>query len=188
MRLSCRMPRIRLRTPALVALAALFCLPAVAQDVAEIPINTPFVTTPPEVVRAMLRLAAVGRNDLLYDLGCGDGRIVLAAARDFGARGVGIEISPEHAAEARHNVRRAGFSARVEIRQQDLFDADLRPATVVAVYLLPEVNLRLRPKLLRELKPGTRVVAHSFDFGDWKPQRLLDLNGAKVYLWVVPKR
>ncbi len=159
---------------------------AAAQNVPEVAINTPFVTTPPEVVRAMLKLAATGKNDVVYDLGCGDGRIVIAAARDFGARGVGVEISPEHIAEARANARRANVAGRVEFRQQDLFDADIHDATVVAIYLLPDVNLRLRPKLLRDLKPGTRVVTHTFHMGDWKPERVIEAGGAKVYLWVVP--
>jgi cyclopropane fatty-acyl-phospholipid synthase-like methyltransferase len=167
---------------------ALLAAAACGQQLPEVPINTPYVTTPPEVVRAMLSLAAVGRHDVVYDLGCGDGRIVIAAARDFGARGVGIEISPEHTAEARAKARRAGVARRVEIRQQDLFDTDLSPATVVAIYLLPEVNLRLRPKLLKELKPGARVVSHSFHMGDWKPAKVVEAHGTKIYLWIVPLR
>ena len=167
-------------------LAAAACLCAAADDVPEIAINTPYVTTPPEVVRAMLKLATVGSGDVVYDLGCGDGRIVIAAARDFGAHGVGIEISPEHAAEARENVRKAGVGRRVDIRQQDLIDADLTRASVVALYLLPEVNLRLRPKLLRELKPGTRIVSHTFDMGDWRPDKVVSTHGTNVYLWVIP--
>lgn len=158
--------------------------PAQAPDA--VPINPPFVTTPPDVVHAMLKLAAVNRNDVVFDLGCGDGRIVIAAARDFGARGVGVEISPVHIAAARASARHAGVSRRVEFREQDLFDADLRSATVVALYLLPELNLRLRPKLLRELKPGARVVSNSFHMGDWRPDKTIEVHGARVFLWVVP--
>src|SRR5512141_2013981 len=133
--------------------AGLWLLGAASAGCARVPgVEVPDVRTPREVVVEMLRLARVGREDVVYDLGCGDGRIVIAAARDFGARGVGIEISPEHVAAARANAEKAGVAHRVEIREQDIFDADLRNATVVTLYLLPDLNRRLRPKLLRELK------------------------------------
>jgi SAM-dependent methyltransferase len=151
-------------------------------------INTPYVQTPPEVVHAMLKIADVKRTDVVYDLGCGDGRIVIAAAQSFGARGVGIDISAERVAEARRNALSAGLAGRLLFREEDLFEADVSPATVVALYLLPEVNLELRPKLLRELKPGSRIVSHTFDFGDWKPERKLDIAGTRVFLWSVPPR
>jgi SAM-dependent methyltransferase len=161
---------------------------AQAPETQKVRINAPYVTTPPEVVTAMLKAAGVKPGDLVYDLGCGDGRIVIAAAREFGARGVGVDLYREHIAQAQRKAREAGVAERVEFRQQDLFDADLRPATVVTLYLLPEVNLELRPKLLRDLKPGTRVVSHAFDFGDWKPDRQLEVNGEKLFLWVIPAR
>jgi SAM-dependent methyltransferase len=147
-----------------------------------------YVPTPHAVVAEMLRMAKVGRKDTVYDLGCGDGRIVIAAARDFGARGVGIDIDPKRVAEARLNAKKAGVADRVEIRQADLFETDLRDATVVALYLLPELNLRLRPKLLRELAPGSRIVSQSFDMGDWKPVVRKKVEGKDVYLWYVPRK
>ncbi|MFB3825460.1 MAG: class I SAM-dependent methyltransferase [Bryobacteraceae bacterium] len=145
-------------------------------------INAPYVTTPPHVVKAMLDLAGVKKGDVLYDLGCGDGRIVTAAARR-GARGVGIDVNPARVQEARENARKAGVTA--EFREQDILDADIREATVVTLYLLPQLNLDLRPKLLAELRPGTRVVSHCFDMGDWKPDREIDAGGCKVYEWIV---
>jgi SAM-dependent methyltransferase len=148
-------------------------------------INAPFVSTPPRVVEAMLKLAAVTKSDVVFDLGCGDGRIVIAAARQHGARGVGVDVNPERIREARENARRAGVARLTEFREQDIFDADLRGATVVTLYLLPQLNLDIRPKLQRELKPGTRVVSHCFDMGDWKPEKQSDVGGCKIYEWVV---
>jgi len=152
----------------------------------QVAIRAPYVRTPPEVVREMLKLAKVNRNDVVYDLGCGDGRIVIAAVREFGARGVGIDIEGERVREAQANARKAGVADRVEFRQQDLFQADISEATVVTLYLLRDVNLELRPKLLRDLKPGTRIVSHSFDMGDWKPDKEVQVNGSRLYYWVVP--
>jgi SAM-dependent methyltransferase len=154
----------------------------------EIPINTPYVTSPPRIVGAMLELANVGNSDIVYDLGCGDGRIVISAARKYGARGVGIDLNPARIEEARANASSAGVSDRVSFEVNDLFDADIRNATVVALYLLPDANIRLRPRLLRDLKPGTRVVSHSFDMGDWKPDKEKLVDGDHVYLWTIPKR
>ena len=160
------------------------CAPVPGQEV-------PYVVTPPEVVDAMLRLAGVGRDDVGYDLGAGDGRIVIAAARDFGARGVGIEIDPRLVAQSTRSAERAGLAQRVRFVQQDLFEADLRPATVVTLYLSRELNLRLRPKLLRELRRGARVVSHRFDMGDWPSDRQLGLEVDRfpylVYLWVIAR-
>jgi len=147
-----------------------------------------FVPTPNEVVETMLRMAAVGRKDTIYDLGCGDGRIVITAAQKYGARGVGIDIDPERVAEAMENARNAGVADRVKIVRGDLFEADISGATVVTLYLLTELNLKLRPKLLRELNPGTRIVSHAFTMGDWKPERTEDISGTTVYLWRVPPR
>jgi SAM-dependent methyltransferase len=148
--------------------------------------DVPYVPTPEAVVQEMLRLAGVTKNDVVYDLGSGDGRIVIAAAQRFGARGVGIDIDPDRVAEATANARQAGVADRVTFRQQDLFEADIREATVVTMYLLPGVNERLRPKLLRDLRPGTRLVSHAFDMGDWKPERVVEAHGSTLYYWVVP--
>jgi precorrin-6B methylase 2 len=148
-----------------------------------------FVPTPPEVVAAMLTVAGVGKGDVIYDLGSGDGRVVISAVKDFGAaRGVGIDIDPVRVAEATANARRAGVADRVAFINQDLFTTDFSEATVVALYLLPSLNLRLRPKLLSDLRPGTRIVSHAFDIGDWVPERTLHVGGSTVYYWTVPKR
>jgi SAM-dependent methyltransferase len=153
--------------------------------------DVPYVQTPHEVVAQMLRLAGVDRNDVVYDLGSGDGRLVIAAARDFGARGVGVEIDPRLVAQSVESARRAGVGDRVTFREQDLFQTDLADATVVTLYLSPALNLRLRPKLLRELRAGARIVSHDFDMGDWPPARALRIDvrerASQVYLWVVPK-
>ena len=147
-----------------------------------------FVPTPNEIVDTMLKAAGVTRNDTVYDLGCGDGRIVITAAQKFGARGVGIDIDPERVAEATDNVKKAGVADRVRILRGDLFEADIRPATVVTLYLLTDLNLKLRPKLLRDLSPGTRVVSHAFSMGDWSPERTVEVQGTQVYLWRIPPR
>ena len=161
--------------------ASLFVPPALARDV-------PFVPTPEAVVAKMLEVAKVGPQDVVYDLGSGDGRIVIAAAKKHGARGVGIDIDPERVKEARANAKKAGVSGKVEFRQEDLFKADFSEATVVTMYLLTGVNLQLRPKLLQELKPGTRIVSHAFDMGDWKPAATHKVGTSTVYYWVVPER
>lgn len=152
--------------------------------------DVPFVPTPPGVVDAMLRLANVGKDDVVYDLGCGDGRIVISAARDFGASGVGIDIDPSLIEESNEDAEEAGVSDRVLFIVDDIFkdSVDLREATVVALYLLPELNLRLRPKLLRELRPGARIVSNSFHMGDWEPNVEMEVENNRVYLWIVPER
>jgi len=142
------------------------------------------------VVMQMLRVAEVGPGDVVYDLGCGDGRIVIVAAERFGARAVGVDLDPELLRQARQNAVKAGVADRVTFREQDLFATDLREATVVALYLSPEVNLKLRPKLLRELRPGSRIVSHEYDLGDWLPERTvlvpLAERAHRVFLWRVP--
>jgi SAM-dependent methyltransferase len=149
-----------------------------------------YVATADEVVRAMLEAAKVGPDDVVYDLGCGDGRIVVAAASLYGARGVGVDLDPARIREAEESAARAGVSDRVTFLVQDLFATDLTPATVVALYLSPEINLRLRPKLRRELRPGSRVISHQFDMGDWRPERTLEVAAAgaprRVFLWRIP--
>lgn len=143
--------------------------------------------TSDEIVAAMLKLADVKAGDVVYDLGCGDGRIVIEAARRHGARGVGIDIDPQRIKEARENARKAGVTGRVEFRNEDLFETNIRPASVVMLYLFPWVNLKLRPKLLAELKPGTRVVSHSHHMGDWVPEKEIEAGGDKLYFWTIPE-
>lgn len=154
--------------------------------------QVPDVRTPLVVVNEMLRLANVTAGDVIYDLGSGDGRILIAAARDRGARGVGLEIDPALVAESTERAQRLGLADRLSFRQQDLFEADLTPATVVTLYLSPDLNRRLRPKLLGELRPGARIVSHSFDMGDWVPSRTLQVSSNEgshtLYLWVVPAK
>ena len=145
-----------------------------------------YVPTPEAVVDRMLTMAKVGPGDVVYDLGCGDGRIVIAAAK-LGARAVGVDIDPERIREARANVARAGVEDRVELRQGDLFEVDVSPATVVTLYLLESLNLKLRPKLQRELRPGARIVSQSFSMGDWKPAAQDTVNGTSVYLWEIAR-
>lgn len=144
--------------------------------------------SPPEVVTAMLKLAKVTEKDVVYDLGCGDGRIVIAAAKEFGARGVGIDIDPQRIEDSIRNAKAAGVSDRVRFIEGDLFEADIRDATVVTLFLWPSLNLKLRPKLLRELQPGTRVVSYIHDMADWKPEAIQYVNGRPIYLWVIPER
>ena len=159
-------------------------------ELVEKPLDVPYVPTPTAVVARMLEMAKVRKNDLLYDLGSGDGRIVITAAQKYGARGVGYDLDPERIEESKQNAKKAGVADRVRFVQQDLFEADLSGATVVTLYLLPEVNLQLRPKLLRELRPGTRVVSHNYHMGDWEPEEVaqVEANGKThyVYSWTVP--
>ena len=158
--------------------------------------DVPYVPTTEEAVTAMLKLAGVTRNDVVYDLGCGDGRIVIAAAKNYGAHGVGIDINPVRIAEARANAKKAGVESLVRFEENDLFLADFKDATVVTLFLLNSVNLKLRPKLLAELRPGTRVVSNTFDMGDWAPEKEFTVETAdqeaylsrKLFLWTVPKR
>jgi SAM-dependent methyltransferase len=150
--------------------------------------DVPFVPTSQSLVIEMLKLANVTKADTVYDLGCGDGRIVITAAKEFGAHGVGVDINPERIQEANENSRRAGVADKVKFIEGDLFTAEIRPATVVTLYLLPSVNLKLRPRLLSELKPGTRVVSHSFDMDDWKPDKEMKVDGSQLYLWVIPEK
>ena len=160
--------------------------------------DVPYVPSTEEAVKTMLKLAEVKASDVVYDLGCGDGRIVVGAAKHYGAHGVGIDINPERIAEAKENARKAGVEALVRFEENDLFEADIRPATVVTLFLLPNINLKLLPKLLKDLKPGTRIVSNTFDMGDWKAEKeaAIDNGGDeddgylshKFYLWRVPQR
>jgi len=151
--------------------------------------EVPYFPSTDEAVRGMLELGGTGPQDVVYDLGCGDGRIVIAAAKYFGARGVGIEIDPEPLRLAVYNARRAGVEDRVRFQRGDLFEADIGEATVVTLFLFESLNRRLLPKLLRELRPGTRVVSHRYGFGDlWVPERTVQAGASTLYLWTVPKR
>jgi SAM-dependent methyltransferase len=144
----------------------------------------PFVPSPQVVVDKMVELAGVKKGDVVYDLGSGDGRIVIAAAKR-GARAVGFEIDPELVGESRANIKKAGVQDLAEIRNQDILTVDLSPANVLTMYLLPDVNLKLKPNILSQLKPGSRVVSHSFDMGDWKPDRIERVEGRTIYLWTI---
>src|SRR5579864_2499277 len=161
-------------------------------------LDVPYVPTTEEAVKAMLKLADVKKTDIVYDLGCGDGRIVIAAAKEYQALGVGIDINPERIQEAEENAKKAGVEKLVRFEENDLFDADIHEATVVTLFLLNSVNLKLRPKLLKDLKPGTRIVSNTFDMGDWKPDKEFTLGddsdgddfglSHKFFLWIVPER
>ena len=152
-------------------------------------LDVPFVPTPHETVERMLEMAKVGPNDYLIDLGCGDGRIPIAAAKKWGTRGLGVDLNPERIAESNANAKEAKVTDKVTFREQNLFDTDISQATVLTLYLFPEINLRLRPVILSKLKPGTRVVSHAFDMGDWKPvaETTSPSGSNRVYLWIVPE-
>jgi len=184
-------PPRRVRAQTAAALSAVLVLGLVPPIVQGQPTRTPdviFVPTPIEVVEGMLAVARVTKDDRLYDLGSGDGRIVIAAAKRFGTHGIGIDIDPKRIEESRKNADTAGVTRLVEFRQADLFETDLRGATVVTLYLLPTLNVKLRPKLFAELRPGSRVVSHSFDMGDWQADSALTVGGRMVYYWVMPSK
>jgi hypothetical protein len=149
-----------------------------------------YVPTPQELVEVMLDMAKVGKDDILYDLGSGDGRLVITAAKEYGASGVGIDIDPQRIAESRENAKKAAVEDKVRFLEQDLFQSDFHKATVVTLYLLTELNLRLRPQIFAQLKPGTRLVSHAFNMGDWEPdaQKTIEIHGNSynAYYWVVP--
>jgi len=180
------------------AILVLFASLAVAQTShPKRQVDVPYVPTTEEAVKAMLKLAEVKKSDIVYDLGCGDGRIVIAAAKEYGAHGVGIDINPERIQEAEANAKKAGVEKLVRFEENDLFDADIHDATVVTLFLLNSVNLKLRPKLLKDLKPSTRIVSNTFNMGDWKPDKEFTLDdnsddydsglSHKFFLWVVPE-
>jgi precorrin-6B methylase 2 len=156
--------------------------------------DVPYVPTTEAAVKAMLELAGVTKNDVVYDLGCGDGRIVVTAAKTFGARGVGIDINPERIKEANENAKKNQVESLVRFEENDLFEANISEATVVTLFLLSNINLKLKPKLLADLKPGTRLVSNTFDMGDWKAEKEVDVEGEdeetflskRLFLWRIP--
>lgn len=150
-------------------------------------LDVPYVPTSHKVVDAMLRLANVKPGDVVYDLGCGDGRIVVTAAKKYGATGKGFDIDPKRIGEANENARNAGVSDKVKFVNANLFETDLSGASVITMYLLPTVNMKLRPKIMA-LKPGTRIVSHAFNMGDWKPEKIEQVDGATIYFWTVPQK
>lgn len=150
-------------------------------------LDVPYVPTRQAVVDAMIALAEVKPGDIHYDLGCGDGRIVITAAQK-GAIGTGVDIDPQRIKEANENARAAGVTDKVTFVEGNLFDMDFSNASVLTLYLLPDVNLQLKPKILSEMKPGSRVVSHAFNMGDWEPDEKIVVEGSTLYLWVVPER
>jgi tRNA G37 N-methylase Trm5 len=166
--------------------ASLIGTPAAAQHVLERPLDVPYEPSPPPVVDRMLKMAKVGKHDLLYDLGSGDGRIVIAAAKQYGARGVGIDLDPKRVEEAKANAKKAGVEEKVRFMVGDLFKTDFSDATVVTLYLFPAVNRKLRPELWRQLKVGTRVVSQTWDMGpEWPPQRTEVVQGRTIHYWTI---
>ena len=161
---------------------------AQAQDEIARSLDVPYVPTPVPVVDAMLDMAQVGKADIVYDLGCGDGRIVVRAATRFGCKGVGVDLNPERVKEAKANAARARVSELTRFEVGDVFEFDFSAASVVTMYLLPSVNLKLRPRLLKELKPGTRLVSHDFHMGDWAAERTREVGRSRIYLWTIPPR
>lgn len=162
---------------------------AVAADGPAKPLDVPYVPTPQIVVDKMLSMANVGKNDIVYDLGCGDGRIVVTAAKQHGARGVGVDLNPQRIAEANANARKAGVEKNVKFMVGDLFQMDVSEATVVTLYLLPAVNRDLRPRLWKQLKVGTRVVSHAFDMGaEWPPEKTETVDGKEIYYWTITEK
>jgi SAM-dependent methyltransferase len=183
-----RNPLLAALVAGILAVAPAGFAAAQATSVPEAPTRTPdvvFVPTPQPVVDEMLKVASVGPGDVLYDLGSGDGRIPITAAQRYGTRGLGVDIDPQRIKEARANAEKAKVTDKVKFVQGDLFEMDLSEATVITLYLLPDLNLKLRPKLL-QLKPGTRIVSHDFSMGDWKPEKVLQVSGKTVYFWTVP--
>jgi trans-aconitate methyltransferase len=183
--------RVRLLTLGALLLSIAIAAPVYGQQTAAPPLRTPdviFVPTPQAVVDAMLTMANVTSKDVVYDLGCGDGIIVATAAQKYGARAVGIDIDPQRVKEANERIQKAGVADKVKILNQDLFETDISEATVVTLYLLPSLNVKLIPKLMKELKPGTRIVSQSFDMGDWKPEKTENVDGRPVYYWTIPKK
>ena len=154
----------------------------------KIVLDVPYVPTPQKVVNGMLELADVKKGEVVYDLGCGDGRIVITAAKKFGATGIGVDLNPERIKEANANAVEANVEDKVKFYEGNLFDFDFSKADVLTLYLLPDVNLTLKPKIQEEMKPGSRVVSHAFSMGDWEPDQEITVDGRTVYLWIIPDK
>lgn len=176
----------RLLPVRLLGVAAIALAGACSAQAQTVDLDVPFVPTPQDVVDRMLQLADVGPDDYLIDLGSGDGRIPITAAREHGTTGMGVDLNPQRVEEAEANAKQAGVEDKVDFHVQDLYETDIGEATVLSMYLLPQVNLDLRPRILEELDPGTRVVSHAFDMGDWEPDAHESVGGRQVFLWVVP--
>lgn len=175
--------RLALRATLLLAAPALLAgRDAFAQDTPQL--DVPYVPTPQVVVDRMIQLGNVDAKDVVYDLGCGDGRLVITAAKK-GARAMGVDLNPARIAEANENARKAGVTNRVSFKVANLFETDVSPASVVTLYLLPEVNMKIRPQLWKQLKVGTRVVSHAFDMGDWAPEQTVRVDGKTIYAWTI---
>lgn len=158
-----------------------------AQEAAtSVELDVPYVPTPQAVVDKMLEMATVKSNDMVIDLGSGDGRIPITAAKQFGARAIGVDLNPTRVEEAQANAKKSGVEDKVQFKEQDLFETDISQATVLTMYLLPKVNLQLRPKIISQLKPGTRVVSHSFNMGNWPAEKTATVDGRTIYFWTVP--
>ncbi len=177
--------RIQRLTGLLVLILSLTCISVPVSGQKRQP-DVWFEPTAQELVEAMLEMARVTKDDVVYDLGCGDGRIVITAAKKFGARGVGVDIDPVRIKESNENARKEGVTHLVKFFEQDLFETDVREATVVALYLFRELNVRLRPKLFRELRPGTRIVSNTYDMGEWRPDDMGRVHIKMYYYWVMP--
>jgi len=172
----------------LMAIAGPLVTMSVAQRAGEGPsLDVHFVPTPQPVVDKMLELAKVKKDDYIIDLGSGDGRIPITAAKKFGAHGMGVDLDPRRIQEANENAKREKVTDKVEFKQQNIYETDLSKANVITMYLLSSINLKMRPRILAEAKPGTRVVSHSFDMGDWKPDKVEKVDGKTVYMWTVPE-
>lgn len=178
--------RNTLKICAVAFVSGLGGMQAIAQDAKPPVLDVPYVPTPQPVVDKMLQMARVTKKDLLYDLGCGDGRMVVTAAKKYGARGIGIDIDPKRISDAKANAKKAGVTSRTTFTVGDLFQTDLSDATVVTLYLLNSINRKLRPQLWEQLKVGTRVVSHSFDMGDeWPPEKTEVVDGSTIYYWTI---
>lgn len=170
------------------ALIFIFILGSLHINAQNIVLDVPYVPTPQKVVDGMLELADVKKGEVVYDLGCGDGRIVITAAKKYGATGIGVDLNPERIKEANTNAEVAKVEEKVTFHEGDLFKFDFSKADVLTLYLLPDVNLELRPKIQSEMKPGSRIVSHAFDMGDWEPDKKITVEGKTIYLWIIPEK
>lgn len=170
------------------SLILFFILGSLQLNAQNIALDVPYVPTPQKVVVGMLELADVKKGEVVYDLGCGDGRIVITAAKEYGATGIGVDLNPVRIEEANTNAEEAKVKDKVTFHVDDLFNFDFSKADVLALYLLPDVNMKLRPKIQSEMKPGSRIVSHAFDMGDWEPNKKISVDGKTIYLWIIPDK